>query len=208
MATVVSSPPATATAREDRLYRIRLDKYHQMAALGILTGRDRVVLLDGLLVTKMTRHPPHVTATRRTNKALEAILPEGWMVAKKDPITLPSGPAGADSEPEPDVTVVRGTINDYAGHHPGPADIALVVEVAERSLAEDRAGLVRYAWAGIPTAWIINLPERRVEVYSEPTGPDAAARYLEVEVYGPDQLIPVRLEGREVGRIEGKGLLP
>jgi Uma2 family endonuclease len=206
MATAVSTPPATA--REDRLYRIGLDKYHQMAAHGILTGRDRVVLLDGLLVTKMTRHPPHVTSTIRVYKALDRLVPERWHVRKEDPISLPGGPGRFDSEPEPDVTVVRGTIDDYAGHHPGPADVALVVEVAERSLAEDRAGPIRYAWVGIPTAWIINLPERRIEVYSGPTGPDAQARYLEAKVYGPDQPVPVVIDGREVGRIEGKGLLP
>ena len=206
MATVVSSPPATA--RGDRLYRISLDKYHQMAAHGIFSGRDRVVLLDGLLVTRMTRHPPHVTATSKSVKALEAVVPEGWMVNKEDPVSFPSGPTGADSEPEPDVTVVRGTIDDYTDHHPGPADIALVVEVADSSLAEDRAGLVRYAWAGIPTAWIVNLPERRVEVHTEPTGPDAQARHLEVAVYGTDGLVPVVIDGREVGPFEGKELLP
>lgn len=205
MATVVSTPPAAS--REDRLYRISLDKYHQMAAHGILSGRDRVVLLDGLLVTKMTRRPPHATATRKTVKALEAVVPKGWMVNKEDPVSFPGGPTGADSEPEPDVTVVRGTIDDYADHHPGPADIALVVEVAYNSLAEDRAGLVRYAWASIPTAWIINLPERRVEVHTEPTGPDAQARYLEVAVYGLDGRVPVVIDGREVGCLAVKDLL-
>ena len=205
MATVVSSPPVAA--REDRLYRISLDKYHQMAAHGILSERDRVVLLDGLLVTKMTRHPPHVTSALRVFKALDGLDIGRWHVRKEDPISLPGGPTGADSEPEPDVTVVRGTIDDYADHHPGPADIALVVEVASSSLAEDRAGLARYAWAGIPVAWIVNLPERRVEVHTEPTGPDAQARYLEVAVYGPDGQVPVVINGREVGRLAVKNLL-
>jgi Uma2 family endonuclease len=206
MATVTISPPATA--QEDRLFRIPLEMYHRMAELGILTKHHRTVLLDGLLVTKMTRYPPHVTSTIRVFKALDQLVGERWHARKEDPISLPGGPGGRDSEPEPDGSVVRGSIDDYTDHHPVPGDIALVVEVADSSVADDRAGLVRYAWAEIPTAWIVNLPEGRVEVSSKPTGPDAQARYLEVDLYGAGDHVPVVLDGREVGRIEVKALLP
>jgi Uma2 family endonuclease len=206
MATVTLSPPPTA--QTDRLYRISLEMYHRMAELGILTKHDKIVLLDGLLVTKMTRYPPHVTSTLRTHMVLFRLVADRWHVRKEDPISLPGGPTGRDSEPEPDVTVVRGSIDDYTDHHPGPADIGLVVDIADSSLADDRAGLVRYAWAGIPTAWIVNLPEARVEVYSEPTGPDAQARYLKVDLYKASDHVPVVLDGTEVGRIAAKELLP
>ena len=69
------------------------------------------------------------------------------------------------------MTVIRGTILDYPARKPGPADVALVVEVAESSLREDRKVLARYAWANIPVAWIVNLNDRAVEVYTGPTGP-------------------------------------
>ena len=75
------------------------------------------------------------------------------------------------NEPEPDLSVVRGESDDYTDHHPGPADIALVVEVADSSLSRDR-GEKRdnYARAGIPVYWIVNLVGRQLEVSSNPTG--------------------------------------
>src|SRR5262249_58498297 len=124
-ATVTTRP--TGETPPDGLYRLSLDRYHRMAELDILTPRDRVVLLDGLLVKKMTKGSPHATATRKLVKALEVVVPPGWLAIKEDPISIPGGPEGTDSEPEPDVAVVRGSIDDYADHHPGPGDVALVV---------------------------------------------------------------------------------
>jgi Uma2 family endonuclease len=178
-----------------------------MAEVGILTPRDRVVLLDGFLVLKTEKSPRHVTATGKTVKAIETFVPEGWMVIKEDPVSFQGGPAGADSEPEPDVAVVRGTIANYAARHPGPGDIALVVEVAESSLAEDRAGLARYAWANIPSAWIVNLNERVIEVYTDPTGPTAQPGYRWREVVKPGGEIPLVLDGQPVARVAVADLL-
>ena len=81
------------------------------------------------------------------------ILPD-WYIRSAKPIRLP----GQGSEPEPDRCVVRGAIRDYGEYHPGPADIALVVEVADSSLADDRKladGV--YGPAGIPVYWIVNV---------------------------------------------------
>jgi hypothetical protein len=191
----------------DRLHRLSLDDYHRMAEHGILTEHHPVVLLDGLLVKKMTRHPPHVTSANRVFMALNALGLEGWHARKEDPISLPGGPDGRDSEPEPDVVLARGSIADYAARHPGPGDIALVVEVADSSLAEDRAGLARYAWANIPAAWIVNLNERVVEVYTDPTGPTAQPGYRWREVVKPGGEVPVVLGGQPVARVAVADLL-
>jgi Uma2 family endonuclease len=124
-------------------------------------------------------------------------------VDAQEPITTES------SEPEPDVVVVRGDRRLYRDRHPGPGDLALVVEVADATLARDRGSKKRvYAQAGLPVYWIINFPERKVEVYTDPTGPAEELDYRSRQDYGPADEIPVVLEGREVGRIAVQELLP
>jgi Uma2 family endonuclease len=107
--------------------------------------------------------------------------------------------------PEPDRCVVRGSIRDYAGRHPGPGDIILVVEVADTSLPEDRTmGTEVYGPAGISLYWIINLIERQVEVYTNP-GP---AGYASRVVYKPGQLIPVVVDAQQFGELGVDHILP
>src|SRR5262249_942521 len=147
------------------LYRLSVAQYHAMARAGILKEGEPVELIEGLLVQKMTKHPPHPVATGLTRDAVAARLPAGWFVRVQDPITLDT------SEPEPDVVVARGQPRDYTTHHPGPADVPLVMEVAETSLDEDR-GIKKWMYARnrIPTYWIVNLIDQQVEVYTVPTG--------------------------------------
>ncbi len=109
-----------------------------------------------------------------------------------------------DSEPEPDLAVVRGTIRDYRHGHPGPADVALVVEIAASSVREDRAMAIIYAHARIPIYWILNLVDRQVDVYSDPS-PDG---YAMTELYSPGSQVPVVIDGAVVGRIAVEDFLP
>jgi hypothetical protein len=105
--------------------------------------------------------------------------------------------------------VVRGPRRLYANRHPGPADTALAAEVAESSLSHDRnfKGPL-YARANIPVYWIINIVDARVEVYTDPTGPDPNPRYRQRQDYGPGEEVPLVLDGVEVGRIPVRDLLP
>src|SRR5438105_6396863 len=96
---------------EDLIWRLTVDQYHQMVARGILTDDDPVELLEGWLVSKMTKNPAHRASTRLTLEALERVLPEGWYADSQEPVTLES------SEPEPDVAVVRGSTRDYLDRH-------------------------------------------------------------------------------------------
>ncbi|MDR3635756.1 MAG: Uma2 family endonuclease [Isosphaeraceae bacterium] len=205
MATVTSPPPV---ALPGPLYRLSLDLYHRMAALGLLTPADRVVLLDGLLVKKMTKGPRLATSAQKSVKTLEAILPAGWHVRKEDPVTLRDGPTGASSEPEPDVAVVRGALGNYTACHPGPAETELIIEVADSSLAVDRLALRRYAWASIPCVWIVNLVDEVVEVYSRPSGPCDDPGYADRTVFGPGDSIAVTIDGTTCGRVAVTDLLP
>jgi Uma2 family endonuclease len=179
-----------------------------MVEHGLLTKYDKIELLDGLMVEKMTKGGPHVMSTYYVGEALRALQLAGFHVKTEAPIALPTGPRGRASVPEPDVSVVRGTARDYPKDEPGPQDVPLVAEVADSSVREDREGLARYAWSKITVAWIVNLVDRCVEVYSEPTGPADPAKYDTVKVYGPDDRIPVVIDGRLVGQVAVKELLP
>jgi Uma2 family endonuclease len=178
-----------------------VDEYERMVAAGFIPSRNRIHLINGYLVDKMTHNPPHAIATQRCGRELGRVLPAGWHVRPALPIRLPA----QDSAPEPDHCVARGTIDDYAERHPGPEDIALLVEVADSSLAEDRDYAARlYGPAGIPVCWIVDVNGRRVEVH---TGPGAQG-YGSSEVFAEGQSVPVVIAGREVGRIAVADILP
>jgi Uma2 family endonuclease len=198
----LSATEHSAGKPDDFIWRLSVAQYHEMIRSGILTSDDPVELLAGWLVYKMPKNPPHRIATRVALKALEATIPAGWYVDSQEPITLD------DSEPEPDVAVVRGDTRLYRDRHPGPEDVALVVEVADSTIDRDRGVKRRvYARAGIPIYWIINLVESVVEVYQEPSGTGEDADYAHRHEYKLSDLVPVIIEGREVGRITARELL-
>ena len=130
---------------------------------------------------------------------LSAVIPAGWYVRPDKPVRIPEY-----NEPEPDQAVVRGTIREYSDHHPGPSDVAMIVEIANSSLTEDRKMASIYGAAGIPIYWIVNLVDRQVEVYTGPTPNGYASR----EIYKPGSLVPVIIYGTVVGEIAVDDLLP
>ena len=182
---------------------LTVEQYHAMIRGGILESGAPIELLEGWLVTKMTKNPPHSAATARTRRQLDAILPEGWSVETQEPLTT------ADSEPEPDVAVIRGLREDYVEAHPGPNDVGLVVEVADSSLQRHLSWKKHiYASAGISVYWIVNLIDRQVEVFTNPSGPGPRADFATSQVFRPGDEVPLRLEGKEIGRIAVAELLP
>jgi Uma2 family endonuclease len=204
-------PPARQAPPVDPgggLYRMSLETYHRIAELEILTSKDRTVLIDGLLVNKMTKGPEHSSTATKGYRLLTRLLPDDWHIRKEEPLTLPDGPSGHPSEPEPDLAVVRGDDDSYTKQHPLPGEIALVVEVAASSLRFDREMLARYAWAGIPVVWIVNLNNRTVELYTDPTGPGDDPRYRAASTLGEDGRLPLILDGTERGAIPVRDLLP
>jgi Uma2 family endonuclease len=151
----------------------------------------------------MTKYPPHSVSTFETRRMLERLVSANWFVDSQEPITT------ADSEPEPDVSVVRGHRRDYADRHPGPKDVALLVEVADTSLERDRGWKKRiYAAAGIPCYWIVNLIDGQIEVHTQPSGRGDHADYAVRQVYPRGDRIPVVLDGAEAGAIAVDDLLP
>jgi Uma2 family endonuclease len=201
MSTITRPVPMTLPPPAD-VYRITVDQYDRMVGCGALGEDDPIELLNGVLVRKMPKDPRHPTSTRRCYRALERVLAAGWHARKEDPIRIPDY-----DEPEPDVAVVRGEDTAYVGRHPGPAEVALLAEVAEATLTRDRTLKLRtYALAGIPVYWIVNLVDGQVEVYSDPDR-DTGTYRSRVD-YRPGQDIPVLIDGQEVGRIAVAELLP
>jgi Uma2 family endonuclease len=179
------------------LYRMTIDEYER---IGGMLDDDRIELIDGYLVKKMSKNPPHIWAVKTTLKILAGLLPPGWTWRKEDPVRIPDF-----DEPEPDLAIVRGSDDDYKVRIPGPADVALVIESSETTLARDQGPkLSNYAKAGIPVYWIVNLVDNQVEVYSSPS-PDG---YKVHHDFKPGQDVPVVIDGVEVGRIAVADILP
>ena len=159
----------------DPIWRFTMDLYHAMIEAGILPSGSPVELVEGILLEKMSKKAPHRIATRATRRGLEAVIPDGWFVDEQEPITL------TGSEPEPDLMVARGDSADYPDSHPKAADVALVVEISDTTLA--------------PAYWIVDLNESRVEVRTDP-GEDG---YRMVTFCSRNDGIPVTNRGRASG---------
>jgi len=186
MSTIAPSEPMTSLADPGwipwPLYRLTLDQYEAMVASGVFSGRERFHLINGFLVAKMTQNDLHATADELCGDALGRTIPAGWHVRAAKPIRIPS----QASKPEPDRCVARGSIRDYLQRSPEP-DIALVVEISDSSLSEDRKQAAIYAAGGIPVYWIVNLVDRQVEAYSDPS----PSGYRSRQDYRAGESIPV-----------------
>lgn len=196
----MSMSPTASEWVPSPLYRLSLELYEAMVESGVFTARDRFHLINGFLVARMTQNDPHCTADELCGAALDRLIPDGWHVRSAKPVRLPS----QISKPEPDRSVARGTIRDYSHRSPGSADVALVVEVSDSSLGDDRKLARIYGGSGIAVYWIVNLVDRQVEVYTLPY-PDG---YHSRQDFTPGQPLPVVIDGAEVGRIEATDILP
>ena len=156
-----------------QLYPITVGQYHRMMRQGIIEEGTPFELLDGAIVRKdrsaqgedpMTVGNEHIYCVALLQRLDERLRRRGVHVRTQQPISVPPV-----SEPEPDGAVVRGTIDDYASRLPQSKDILFVVEVADASLRRDRTTKLNlYARAAIAVYFIVNLPERVIEMYSEP----------------------------------------
>lgn len=199
----MSRVESVAAIPNDLILRLSLEQYHAIIQAGILTDDDSVELLEGWLVFKMPKNPRHRVTTRLARTALENILPRGWYVDSQEPIAL------SNSEPEPDIVVVRGDTRQYLDRHPGAEDIALIMEVSDPTLQRDRTVKKRiYARAGIAIYWIVNLVEEQVEVYSQPFVEVEQPDYSQRLDFGRSAVIPIIIEGIEIGAIAVDALLP
>jgi Uma2 family endonuclease len=183
--------------------RWTVEEYHTMIRAGVFSRDEQFELLEGWVVPKMSRNPPRDVALELTNGELRRRLPPGWHVRVQSAITT------HDSEPEPDLALVRGDARAYGFRHPAPQDIALVVEVSESSLSEDRRQKYRvYASAAIPVFWIVNVVDGQVEVFSGPSGVSGTPSFARHDIYKAGQEIPLLIDGRAAEPVAVNDLLP
>ncbi|PWU14103.1 MAG: hypothetical protein C5B50_17920 [Verrucomicrobia bacterium] len=147
----------------------RLDEFNEH-------GR-RTELIRGIVIEKMSKSPLHSYLAKRLYDIITALAPKGVVIRREDPLAL------ADSEPEPDIAVVRGSDKDFLKDHPRTAE--LVIEVAVSSVLLDRESASLYAEAGVKEYWIVLGNEKKIEVYRHPQ----SGHYKEQTLLGLDEAI-------------------
>lgn len=146
--------------------RFSVHEYHRMAEVGILSEDDRVELIAGEILEMGPVGSRHAACVDRLNRLLNRLVALDAIVRVQDPIRL-----DGYSEPEPDVALVKPRDDFYSREHPGPDDVLLLIEVADTSVERDlEVKLPLYARAGIPEAWLVDLPAETIEVHSKPDG--------------------------------------
>lgn len=185
-------------------YRLTVRQFLKAIKAGVFPHDVRLELLGGVPVEKMTSFPPHNSTVYRLVLGLRAQLPFEWIVFEEKPFV-----ASRDWRPIPDLMVIQGPIDRYIRHDPNKTDVALVVEVSDTTHPKDRGfKWRRYASAGLPIYWIINLESSQVETYADPSGRGKSARYRSQNTYAKGDAVPVVIGGREVGRIAVNDFMP
>jgi Uma2 family endonuclease len=200
----MSATAAPVTYGHDAsIARFSVARYQKMIEAGILTSEDKVELLENYVVLKMPRNPPHDGTIDLVRSTLHPLLPAGWMLRIQQTVVL------SDSQPEPDFAVVRGMARTYMARHPTPADVALLVEIANSSLLRDQRDKTRiYARGNVVCYWIVNLVDQQLEVHTQPSGPTAVPGYGSVQIYRPGDAVSLVLDGTTVATVPASDLLP
>lgn len=164
-------------------YRFTADEYERMGEAGILSEDDRVELIDGEVVQMAPIGIRHAACVDRLTMLLSRAAPEGVIVRVQNPVRV-----GEHSEPQPDIALLKPRIDSYTEGHPTSGDILLLVEVADTTLLEDRrVKMPLYGRSGLSEVWLVNLPEDKIEVYSNPLN----GVYQRVELAGRGQSLAV-----------------
>lgn len=164
-------------------YRFSVDDYEQMIEFGILDENRRIELIRGEIIDKMPIGDRPMAGVNRLNRCLSRGVGDRAIVSVQNPIRFP------DSEPEPDVALLRPREDFYESGKPRPADVLLIIEVADTTVDYDRdEKRPLYAEAGVPEYWIVNLIDDAVEVHRQPR-PDGT--YADVRVLRRGQQLDI-----------------
>ncbi len=205
--TITPETTQTADIAFETIWRLSVSQYHAMLQAGIIDEDTQIELLEGILVAKMTKNPPHRLSTGLLQDALLAIMPANYHLNLQEPITLDDG------EPEPDLAIVRGQRLNFRDRHPAASDVVLVIEVSDATLDRDRTIKQRiYARARIAIYWILNLRDRQLEVYTQPINQaEAEPKYQQLQIFKETESVSVYWQNgecdREFGNITVQNLL-
>jgi Uma2 family endonuclease len=143
---------------------ISVDEYERMGRAGVFGESTRLELLEGEIYEMSPIGSPHAACVKYLNMLFNRLFSGKMLVGVQDPIRVDDF-----SEPQPDIALLRWRDDFYKSSHPTPADVLLVIEVADSTVESDRSyKLPLYAKAGIPEVWIVNLPDETIELYAEP----------------------------------------
>jgi len=160
-----------------QLHRMSLDDYHRLGELGLISKQTE--LIRGVVVDKVTKSPLHSWLTLKLTDWLRSNLGDGWTVRSEAPLTL----APSESEPEPDISVVRGSIDDYFTSHPTTAALAIEIAISTESL--DRKKALIYAESVFQEYWLFLPLRRQLVVHRQPS----EGRYQSVTTLGPETTV-------------------
>ena len=178
-------------------YRFTVEAYHRMAEAGLFLPDIRVELIDGEIIETSPIKSPHADCVDKLTEWLIIQFHKQAVVRVQNPITLDNS-----SEPEPDLALAIRKPEGYKSAHPTPTEILLVIEVSDTSVEKDRSiKLPLYAAAGIPEAWLVNLPEHTIEVYTEPN----AEGYSNIHIFRKGDTIQTpNVKGLSVTQVLGE----
>lgn len=144
--------------------RFTIEQYHQMSEAGVLDPSKKTELLNGEIIRVNAKGSPHEFYVARFAKLMFASVGDLALVRVQSPILLPP-----NSEPEPDISILRYRADEYLNSHPYPHEVLVALEIAASSLFVDR-GLKKsmYAAAGLQHHWLFDVDNKRLEIYSEP----------------------------------------
>ena len=147
-------------------YKLSIEEYHKLAEVGILNEDSRVELIEGELIEMSPIGPPHSWMINKLNRLLVNQVDTQAVVSVQNSLRLPP-----NSEPQPDLVLLREHMANIRTRIAGPDDVLLVIEVADSSLAYDRGIKQRlYAKTRIPAFWIVNVSEENIESYQGAEG--------------------------------------
>lgn len=172
----------------DKLFRYDLETYHRISATGILPRNTE--LIHGVVVNKMTISPKHSKVVTKLGHILAKAFSDDFIVRQEKPITI------EDSEPEPDISTVKGSYDDFGDKHPETA--AFVVEVALSSLEDDLYKADIYATANISVYWILDLQNNKIEVFQKPVN----CKYTLHTTHGLEEKLSIPLTNKSISLAE------
>ena len=171
-ASIPAAAPAPALASDRKTRKFTVAEYYRMAEVGILGPEERLELIEGDIIVMPPIGPGHADNVNELNEVLAGYAPGRFRIGIQNPIHLDNG-----SEPQPDVVLLRRRPEGYGAAHPTPADVLLIIEVADSTLNYDREVKAHiYGRNNVPETWVRNLPDDCIERFSEP-GPNGYGQH-------------------------------